>query len=108
MKIVIKTNDAKALKNKILNDAKNGNLNTWEHRSNKEDQFITHSPDQWADKVILVFTPSYDNKELTVTPSYWKGKDVPTDDEKGTILGRFCERLWNQYKNDLSSFVSYV
>lgn len=108
MKIVIKTNDAKALKNKILNDAKKGALTTWEHRKNDDDQFITHSPDQWLDKVLLVFTPSDDNKELTVTTSYWKGKDVPTDDEKGTILGRFSERLWIQYKKDLSSFVSYV
>lgn len=108
MKIVVKTNDAKTLKTKILNDAKNGSLTTWEHRKNVDDQFITHSPDQWADKVILVFTPSPDNKELTVTPSYWTGKDIPTNDDNGTILGRFSERLWIQYKNDLSSFVSYV
>ena len=65
-------------------------------------------PEQLADKVILVFTPSPDNKELTVTPSYWTGKDIPTNDDNGTILGRFSERLWIQYKNDLSSFVSYV
>ena len=40
MKIVVKTNDAKTLKTKILNDAKNGSLTTWEHRKNVDDQFI--------------------------------------------------------------------
>lgn len=106
MKIVIRTNNAKALKLKILKDAKEGNLSTWEHRSNSEDQFITHHPEQWVDKVILVFKLSDDNKELEVIPSYWKGHDVPTADDYGTILGRFAERLWIQYRGDWSSLES--
>lgn len=107
MKIIIKTSNAKILKEKILQDAIDGTLNTWEHRKNNEDQFITHSPKQWVDKVILVFTPSADNKELMVTPSYWIGKEIPTKDEYGTILGRFSERLWIQYRNDMDSFSSF-
>lgn len=88
MKIVIKTADAKKLKSKIIKDSKSDNLNTWDYRNNKEDEFITLNPAQWVDKVILVFTPSEDNKELAVTPSFWKGKTVPTADEYGTIMGR--------------------
>ena len=74
MKILIHTSNAKSLKTKILKDAKKGELSTWDHRSNNDDEFITHSPEQWADKVILVFTPSEDNKALTVAPSFWRGK----------------------------------
>lgn len=108
MKITIHTTNAKNLKSKILKDAKDGSLTTWEHRSNKEDQFITHSPEQWIDKVLLVFTPSNDNKSLEVVPSYWKNHNKPTPNDYGTILGRFAERLWIQYRDDISSFVSDV
>lgn len=106
MKIQIHTTSAGALKAKILKDARNGDLNTWEHRSNKDDEFITHSPEQWADKVILVFTPSDDNKTLTVEPSFWKRKYKPVADEMGTIMGRFAERLWIQYRDEYTSFES--
>ncbi len=108
MKILIHTLNAKALKAKILKDSKDGNLNTWEYRSNNDDEFITHSPEQWVDKVILVFTPSDDNKSLSVEPSFWRGKYQPDTDEKGTILGRFAERLWIQYRCDYTSFESFA
>lgn len=108
MKIEIHTADAKRLKAKIIKDAKDGILNTWDHRSNKDDEFITHSPEQWADKVILVFTPSSDNRDLVVEPSFWIGKYIPDADEMGTILGRFSERLWIQYRSEYTSFESFV
>ncbi len=108
MKIVIKTKNADALKKKILKDAKEENMNTWTYRKGKDDEFITHSPDQWYDKVILGFTPSDDNKELEVFSSYWNGKEIPTKADYGTILGRFAERLWIQYCDDLKSFESFV
>lgn len=108
MKIVIKTDDAKALKTKILKEAKDGTLTTWTYRKGKEDEFITHSPEQWYDKVILGFVPSKDNDELEVKPSYWTGNDKPTDADYGTILGRFAERLWIQYRDDTISFNSLV
>lgn len=76
MKIEIHTPDAKKLKTKILKDAKDGDLSTWDYRSNNDDSFITHSPEQWADKVILVFTPSDDNKTLSVEPSFLTGKCI--------------------------------
>lgn len=105
MRILIHTTSATALKAKILKDAKNGDLNTWEYRSNNDDEFITHSPEQWADKVILVFTPSDDNKTLSVEP---KGKYKPVADEMGTIMGRFAERLWIQYRGEYTSFESFA
>ena len=108
MKIDIHTADANKLKAKIIKDAKAGTLNTWDHRSNKDDDFITHSPEQWADKVILVFTPSNDNKVLVVEPSFWKGKYKPNADEMGTIMGRFAERLWIQFRGDYTSFESFA
>lgn len=108
MKIVVKTANAKNLKAKIIKDSKGDNLNTWDYMKNDKDEFITHNPVQWADKVILVFTQSEDNKELVVTPSFWEGKPVPTDDEFGTIMGRFSERLWIQYRSRYSSFESIL
>lgn len=108
MKIEIHTPDAKKLKTKILKDAKDGDLSTWDYRSNNDDSFITHSPEQWADKVILVFTPSDDNKTLSVEPSFWKGKYKPIADEMGTIMGRFAERLWIQYRGEYTSFESFA
>lgn len=108
MKILINTSSAAALKAKILKDSKNGELATWDYRSNNDDEFITHSPEQWADKVILVFTPSDDNKTLSVEPSFWKGKYKPVADEMGTIMGRFAERLWIQYRGEYTSFESFA
>lgn len=108
MKIVVKTTDAKALKAKILKEAKDGTLTTWTYRKGKDDEFITHSPEQWYDKVILEFTPSEDNNELEVKPAYWDGHDKPTKSDYGTILGRFAERLWIQYRSDITSFNSLV
>lgn len=104
MKIIIKTADAKALKAKILKESKNGALNTWTYRKGKDDEYITHSPEQWYDKVILVFTPSKDNDE----PAYWSGSDEPSEADYGTILGRFAERLWIQFRCDITSFNSLV
>mgnify|MGYP006920290712 FL=1 len=70
MRIIIHTVNARSLKFKIIKDAKEHYLSTWEYRSNGKDEFITHSPEQWEDNVILVFTPSQDNTTLTVEPSY--------------------------------------
>lgn len=103
MKIIVNTADAKALKAKILKEAKDGTLNTWTYRKGLEDEYITHSPEQWYDKVILEFAPSEDNDELEVKASYWTGKEVPTAADYGTILGRFAERLWIQYREDITS-----
>ncbi len=108
MRIIIHTVNARSLKSKIIKDAKEHYLSTWEYRSNGKDEFITHSPEQWEDNVILVFTPSQDNTTLTVEPSYWEGKSSPSDEEKGIILGRFAERLWVQYRAYFSSFESFA
>ena len=52
MRIVIKTQDPEALKTRIVSDVENGNLPTWELRTNKkDDKLLTHSGEQWADKV---------------------------------------------------------
>ena len=47
-------------------------------------------------------------KALTVAPSFWRGQYEPDADEMGTILGRFAERLWIQYRSDYSSFESFA
>ena len=108
MKIEIYTADAAKLKAKILNDARENKLATWKCTSGKSDVFLTHTPDQWVDKVILQFLPSDDNNVLFVTPCYWNNKPEPSYEEKGTIMGRFAERLWIQYRDYYTSFESFV
>lgn len=107
MKIDIYTTDARALKQRIASDAENGGLKTWEIRTNNEnDKLLTHSLDQWADRVLLKLTPNNTNNVLSVTPRYWSGTQRPSSEEYGTILGRFCERLFVQYYDVISSFNS--
>jgi hypothetical protein len=108
MKIIIYTADAAKLKAIFIKDAKEDRLKTWKCTSNIYDDFLTHTPDQWVDKVILKFTPSDNNTELVVFPVYWNNRPEPSYEEKGTIMGRFAERLWIQYRDYYTSFESFV
>ena len=40
--------------------------------------------------------------------TFWNGQYKPSDDEKGTIMGRFAERLWIDYRSQYSSFESFA
>lgn len=109
MKLIIDTQDPIRLKEQIISDVENGNLLTWELRTNKlDDKLLTHSGEQWADKVLLRLTPSPEACELLVEPRHWREVPNPSKEEIGTVLGRFCERLFVQYASFLSSFKGIV
>ena len=109
MRIIIKTNDPEGLKRRIITDIENGELPTWEIRSNKlGDKLLTHSADQWADRVLLRMTPNINNGQLLVEPRYWNGSAKPSNDDYGIVLGRFCERLFVQYSSLIGSFTGDV
>ena len=109
MKLIIKTTNPETLKARIVSDVENGNLPTWELRTNKvDDKLLTHSGEQWADKVLLRLTPDVINHQLLIETRYWSSSPKPTDEQRGTVLGRFCERLFVQYKDLIQSFVGVV
>lgn len=105
MKIIIYTQNPVGLKNKIITDVENGNLPTWELRTNKlDDKLLTHSAEQWIDKVLLRLTPDETAHTLVIEPRYWRDVPKPSADMTGMVLGRFCERLFVQYASLISSF----
>lgn len=104
MRIVIRTNDPEGLKKRIISDVENGVLSTWEIRSNnQEDKLLTHSAEQWVDKVLLRLTPN-SNHQLLIEPRHWKGSAKPSGEDYGTVLGRFCERLFVNYASSITGF----
>ena len=105
MRITIYVNDPEGLKRRIVSDVENGDLPTWELRTNTaDDKLLTHSAEQWVDKVLLRLTPNIIDHQLLVEPRYWSKMQRPTKEEFGTVLGRFCERLFVQYSDVIDSF----
>lgn len=106
MRINIRTNDPEGLKRSIIADIENGALSTWEIRINKQgDKLLTHSAEQWVDRVLLRLTPQPDDHLLIVEPRYWRGSTKPSEEDYGTVMGRFCERLFVNYAPVIDSFV---
>ena len=109
MNIIINVKDPKVLKKVIVSDVENGNLPTWELRTNRsDDKLLTHSTEEWADKVLLRLTPNEAAHQLIIEPRYWNKMQKPTKEEFGAVLGRFCERLFVQYSSFFSSFTCNV
>lgn len=105
MKIIVETQNPVGLKNIIISDVENGNLPTWELRTNKkDDKLLTHAGEQWADKVLLRLTPDNDAHQLIIEPRHWSNVPKPSEEESGTVMGRFCERLFVQYASVIDSF----
>lgn len=108
MKIIIYTKNPEGLKGRIISDIENGNLPTWEIRTNKkDDKLLTHAGEQWADRVLLRLTPN-NNQQLIVETRHWSSIEKPSEEEYGTVLGRFCERLFVQYATSIDYFVGDV
>ena len=106
MEIMIKTDNASLLKQTLLSDASEGTLKTWRVVKSKESgELLTHSPEQWNEKVLLMLTPRDGDKHLVVTSSYWRGNSIPTDDERSYYFGRFVEVLLANYRHLLSGIV---
>jgi hypothetical protein len=106
MRLVVKTQNPESLKSRIVFDVENGNLPTWELRTNKkDDKLLTHSGEQWVDKVLLRMTVCKESHQLIIETRYWSNFPEPSREQRGTILGRFCERLFVQYSGELESFI---
>ena len=109
MKIIINTPDPEGLKERIVSDVENGNLPTWELRTNVNgDKLLTHAGEQWVDKVLLRMTSNIENQQLIVETRHWSNVQKPSEEESGTVLGRFSERLFVQYASLIEDFVGVV
>lgn len=100
MEITIITSSASTLKAALIKGAVDGTLKTWRVVKSKENgELLTHSPEQWNEKVLLVLTPIDSDNRLVVTSSYWRGYSVPSDDDRSYYFGRFVEALLANYRH---------
>ena len=103
MNYIIKTADAKALRDTIIShvekkkDPKGKEIRSWDVTSPKDskEKVLIHTTDQWEDKGNLHLTPSKDNKELIVSFRYWSGfpEEERSEDEDKYLFGRFTELI---------------
>lgn len=102
MELLVNTKHAISLKNTIIEDAKNGVLKTWRVVTSKEgNELLTHSPEQWNERVLLNLIAS--GESLMITTTYWRGHTVPSDEDRSFYLGRITEVLLANYRNMFSS-----
>lgn len=103
MNYIIKTADAKALRDTIIihvekkMDSKGKEIRSWDVKTlnNSKEKVLIHVTDQWENKGNLHFNPSEDNKELEIKFNYWTKfiKKLRSGDEDKYLLGRFSELL---------------
>lgn len=102
MKYIIKTADAKGLRDTIIScvekkkDLKDKDIRSWDvATTDKDEKVLIHVTDQWEDKGNLHLNPSDENTELELEFKYWKKfkKEDRSGDEDKYLFGRFTELL---------------
>ncbi|MEO7214957.1 hypothetical protein [Mucilaginibacter sp.] len=102
MKITIPTTTGAALKKKIFDHVKDETLKTWEiTKGESGTEYLTHSPEQWADRAIMKFNVEKD--VLEIIASKWKSNDVDKA-ANGYYIGRFTEILLVHFSDDFDTF----
>jgi hypothetical protein len=93
MKIIVNTNNAEDLRERIFQKAENNEIQTWEIRTIKGNKYLTHSAEQYIDKCYIRLT-TIDNDTLVV-------KVVRENDVDSRIIniyyGRFIYALLNSF-----------
>lgn len=101
MEIIIKCENANALKNAIIRAVEDKKLKTWEVRVDcNNERLLTHvtSTRQWQDDAMLYLEsdPSIDPLDydkLIVGIAWWENRHEPDRKEQSYIIGRFTEVL---------------
>jgi hypothetical protein len=102
MKIIIPTQQAEVLKNKMFKSVEDEILKTWIIRKDADGKkYLTHKPDQWYDLALLAFTVKTNQLDISIT--WWNGKE-PNEDIKGYYVGRFVEILLVHFKDAFTTF----
>jgi hypothetical protein len=98
MEIRIKCENPSALKNRIIKDAEEGELRTWEIRNGvKMGKILTHTADQYEDKALLVLTSDEDNSVLQGHLVKWEKSENLDYAIKAIYIGRFAQAVLSHY-----------
>jgi hypothetical protein len=98
MKIEAFTNNPEQLINAINKGIKDGDLKTWKQvQNNKNETLYSHTPDQWADKALMMPSALKDRARFSI--AWWVSKEDPSPEIKGYIIGRFTEILMVHFRN---------
>ncbi|WP_343659907.1 hypothetical protein [Chryseobacterium sp.] len=99
MKITVHCKNADSLLKKIKSRLNSEESKTWEIKLNANDEpLFNHSPNQWSEKVLL--KPSKVDNGLLIETKYWRGRDVPAEEIKGYVIGRFVEVLMVHFRKE--------
>lgn len=105
MKIKIPTKQAAILQSKIFAAVEDETLKTWVVRKSQNgNSYLTHKPEQWYDRAILIFNTTNDALEISV--DHWDGK-LEELSVYGYYLGRFTEALFVHFSSDYETFEVY-
>jgi len=99
MEIRINCGNPSILKNKIIIDAEDGVLRTWEVCSGKiNGKILTHTADQYGNKALLVLTPDDENNVLKGHLTKWENSDDIDYAIKAIYIGRFAQAVLTHYE----------
>lgn len=102
MNYTILTNGANKTIKTIFDSVKKGKdpngkgIDTWGvTTTDKDEEVLIHTADQWAEIGNLHLIPNEDNKSIQIVFRYWSNwtKEHEKGDEERYILGRFTELL---------------
>lgn len=102
MKIIIPTTEACALKKRIFDSVADETLKTGSIITGARTiKYLTHTPDQWADKVFLNFKVK--GNALEIVPS-WAKDNIPDVASKSYYIGCFTEVLLVHLSSSYDAF----
>lgn len=103
MKIELFTMKGQNLINQIFLAASNETIKTWGIRNDDQgERYLTHSPEQWKDKVLFGFKSTHD--KVIIELVWWKTYGEPAKDVKGYCIGRLTEMLLVHFIDEFGKF----
>jgi len=97
MRLDIKAEHPKELKEIIIKKVENNEFDNWEVKKAGEELYIT-CLEKHADHVVLFLDSISDHSILRITPNYFSGHPKPTDAERATVLTMFSAVLLTNFK----------
>lgn len=90
MILLFKVDDAKLLKNEILEQIINKKFKTWSKSKDFEGDYIIHK-EQWEKKGAICLISDSSNKILIATVENCEENEMNIEDFERHYLGRFCQ-----------------
>ncbi|WP_316757616.1 hypothetical protein [Pedobacter aquatilis] len=102
MKLRFKTANPGGLKQAIIKMVKEGKLNTWAILSSNGIDYLKHTQ-QWGEKGVLQVTDNKVAAALEVEVRRLEGVKEEIKDFEGYYLGRFCEIIFVNFKDQFTA-----